>query len=99
MFNKKSLFLEVLIILHCLPVASPSETVFAEKTTAEVAAIYLVFILALAVEIWLAGSGFDDSLAVAQCLGVGIVERIDVDGHAHAVLRHFAGVGYEAEVE
>ena len=96
----------MLIILHCLPVAAPSESIFAEKTKAEVASGYLVFKLAIAVEIGSAGSGFDDGFASrgvgfasSQCLCVGIVERIDVDSHTHPVFRHRLCMRYEAEVE
>ena len=96
----------MLIILHCLPVAAPSESIFAEKTIAEVAPGYLVFKLAIAVEIGSAGSRFDDGFASrgvgfasTQCLCVGIVEGIDVDSQTHPVFRHLAGMRYEAEVK
>ena len=69
----------MLLILHCLPVAAPSESIFAEKTIAEVAPGYLVFKLAIAVEIGSAGSRFDDGFASrgvgfasTQCLCVSV---------------------------
>ena len=69
----------MLIILHCLPVAAPSESIFAEEAVAEVAPGYLVFKLAVAVEIGSAGSGFDDGFASrgvgfasTQCLCVSV---------------------------
>ena len=89
----------MLIILHCLPVAAPSESIFAEKTIAEVASGYLVFKLAIAVEIGSACRRLHDCLASTQCLCVGIVEGVDVDSHTHSVFRHLAGMRYEAEIE
>ena len=89
----------MLIILHRLPIAAPSESIFAEKTIAEVAPGYLVFKLAIAVEIGFAGGGLDDGFASTQCLCVGIVERIDVDSHTHPVFRHLLCMRYEAEVK
>ena len=89
----------MLIILHCLPVAAPSESVFAEKTIAEVAPGYLVFKLAIAVEIGSACRRLHDCLASTQCLCIGVVERIDVDSHTHPVFRHRLCMRYEAEVK
>ena len=98
-FNKKSLFLKMLIILHRLPIAAPSEPIFAEEAVAEVAPGYIVFKLAVAVEIGSACRRLYDCLTATQCLCIGVIERIDVDSHTHPVFRHLAGIRYEAEIE
>ena len=76
----------MLIVLAVGPVASPFESFRLEESVAEVALLYLVVELLSAVEVGLAGGRLYHFRSVSQLFMVGVVERVDVDGCALAVL-------------
>ena len=93
------LFLEVLVILTVFPVASPSESFRLEEAVAEVAFFNHINMMLAAVEIGACRGWLHHLLAVFQPFVVRVVERVDIDGKAFAVLRNGMGMRDEAEVE
>ena len=93
------LFLEVLVILAMLPVATPSETFLLEEPVAEVALLDHISMVLAAVEIRSCRSWLYYFLAIFQVLMIGIVKGVDVDGKSSAMLRNDLGMRDESEVE
>ena len=93
------LFLEVLVILTVLPVASPSESLCLEEAVAEVAFFYHINMVLAVVQIGAASGRLHHILAVFQSFVVRVIESVDVDGKSFAVLRNGMGMRDETEVE
>lgn len=90
--------LEVLVVFAVFPAAAPFEAVLGKGDTGKILFIDLHGEVTAAVYIGGAGSWLDQEVTV-YVFHVGVIERIDVDGNAHAVLGDFRGMGDEAEVE
>ena len=80
------LFLKMLIILEASVVSSPHKSVLLEESASEVVAVYLVFELSCTVSIWPAFLGTHGKRAVLAFFHHGVVERVDVNGGAIAVV-------------
>ena len=93
------LFLEVLVILAVLPVASPSESLCLEEAVAEIAFFYHINMVLAAVQIGACRGWLHHILAVFQPFVVRVIERVDIDGKSFAVLRNGMGMRDEAEIE
>ena len=89
----------MLVILAVFPVASPSKTFCLEEAVAEVAFFNHVNMMLAAVEIGACRGWLHHILAVFQPFVIGVIERVDVDGKAFAVLRYGMGMRDETEVE
>lgn len=83
----RSRFLEMLIVLDGIPVATPFEPVLHEQTVAEVALRDLVLELLLAVDIGFTRSGLDKDGTVLLPAYTRVVERIDIDGKTTGMIR------------
>ena len=88
----------MLVVFAVFPAAAPFEAVLGKDDAGEVLFIDLHGEVTAAVYIGGSGGGLDQEAAV-YVFHVGVIERIDVDGGAHAVFGDFRGMGDEAEVE
>ena len=88
----------MLVILAVGPVAAPLEAGFRKKFVGEVVVINLVREVRIAVQIRFASRRFNDTFTVYD-LGVRIVERVDINSEAEAVLGYARGMRDETEVE
>lgn len=89
----------MLVILAVFPVASPSESLRLEEAVAEVALLNHINMMLAAVQIGAGCGRLHHILAVFQPFVVRVIERVDIDGKAFAVLRNGMGMRDETEVE
>ena len=88
----------MLVVFAVFPAAAPFEAVLGKDNAGEVLFIDLHGEVTAAVYIGGSGGGLDGELAVYH-FDIGVVERIDVDRRAHAMLGDLGRVGDEAEIE
>ena len=88
----------MLVVFAVFPAAAPFEAVLGKDDAGEVLFIDLHGEVTAAVYIGGSGGGLDGELAVYH-FDIGVVERIDVDRRAHAMLGDLGRVGDEAEIE
>ena len=88
----------MLVVFAAVPAAAPFEAVLGEDLESEVRLVDLHREVTAAVYIGGSGGGLDGERAVHH-FDIGVVERIDVDRRAHAMLGDFCRVGDEAEIE
>ena len=86
--------LKMLVVLHATPAATPAETVRFERLFAKVVVIDFVGELFASVHI-VSGRGRTD----ARSFDTGVLQRVDVDGHAEGMLRESPRTSYGAIVE
>lgn len=87
-------FLEMLVVLHATPAATPAETVRFERLFAKVVVIDFVGKLFASVNV-VGGRGRTD----ARAFDTGVLQWVDVDGHTEGMLRESPRTGYGAVVE
>ena len=88
----------MLVVLAAVPAAAPFEAVLGEDLESEVRLVDLHGEVTAAVYIGGSGGGLDGERAVHH-FDIGVIERIDVDRRAHAMLGDFRRVGDETEIE
>ena len=96
--TSKILF-KVLIIFLGAPIAAPRKAVRLEETIAEITLSNLIGMILAAVGILLACCRLDESGTVAALADAGVIEWVDVDGHAHGVLGQALTARNGAEAE
>ena len=79
----------MLVILHCFPVATPSETMLDKESVEQVALHDFIGIRLPAVRIGSPIVGRYQLSSVLSLPYIGIITSIDVDGHPHGVLGKF----------
>ena len=88
----------MLVVFAAVPAAAPFEAVPGEDLESEVRLVDLHREVTAAVYIGGSGGWLDGERSVHH-FDIGVIERIDVDRRAHAMLGDFRRVGDETEIE